>query len=226
MPLDFAVVRELTASDIYIRQTLGADSQTPKVKSLRATHHKLAQCLAMNFSDTEASISTGYSLNRISILKGDPSFQELLSFYSQKREEIFVDVQQRMAGFATDAVEVLQERLTETPEKFSNKDLNDLIKTTADRGGHSPVQKTETKTIVLKAEDLIKLKQEVESTHNGSVRRINQSEESQRVKEVLSAEQGKAGDQVPVVSSNDNRPSSDVQEEAETPGREGEGDNL
>ena len=228
VPLSFEITRELNASDLYVRSTLGADSVTPRIKSLRATHHKLAQCLAMNFSNAEASISTGYSPSRISILMGDPSFQELLAFYKDKKRDVFVDVQQRMAGFATDAVEVLQERLAESPEKFTNKDLNELIKTTADRGGHSPVNRSETKNINLTAADLDKMKQEVEEAQNGTVRRINQGEESQRVKTVLASEAGPQSSegQGAQISCNDNRPASVVHAETSDAGSKGEGDNV
>lgn len=219
-PLHFETVRELSEADIIVRQACNIGSVTPSIKSLRATHHKLAQCLASGFSDSEASLSTGYSPSRISILKRDPAFRELLAFYSEARKEVFIDVTQRMAGFATTAVEVLQERLEDSPQAFSNKDLNDLIKTTADRGGHSPVQKTENKTIILDARQLSDIKKEVESKQNGQVRKINQSEESQRVKTFLEEGSGTG------LGSNDNRPSSDVLQETETARSPSQGDDL
>lgn len=223
-PLDFEITRQLTATDIYIRETLGAEVSVPKIKSLRAMHHRLAQCLAMNFSYAEASVATGYTPSRISRLNNDPSFLELLAFYREKSIDVFVDVQQRMAGFATTAVEVLQERLEDKPDTFSNKDLNELIKTTADRGGHSPVHKTEVRATVLTASDLEKLKQEVVEKHNGSIRRINQAEESQRVKEVLGqVTQNSEGIKI---SSNDNGPTKNVFKEAEAEGSAGQGSDI
>lgn len=195
--------------DIAKRLVLGAESEVPRIKALRATHHKLAQCLAMNFSDAEASIATGYSPSRISILKQDPAFKELQAFYAEARDKVFVDVQQRMAGFATDALEVLQERLEVSPQVFTNKELNELIKTTADRGGHSPVQKSESKTIVLTAKELEDIKKGVETAQNGQVRKINQAEEVVRVK----AREGLQEDSESSLSANDNGTSSIVLEE-------------
>jgi hypothetical protein len=221
-PCVFEITRQLTAADIFVRQSTMVGAKTPAVKSLRATHHKLAQCLASGMSDAEASLATGYSSSRISILKIDPSFQELMSFYSETRKDVFINVMERMAGFATDAVEVLQERLAEKPEAFSNKDLNDLIKTTADRGGHSPVQKTENKTIIISAEDLKKMKQEVENTQNGQVRKIHQVEEVSRFKDRQKSQE----DKEPLILHNDNRPSGDSEEQAKASGLAGEGDNL
>lgn len=219
-PLEFEISRELLPEDLIIRAATSVDIKPSAIKSLRALHHKLAQVLAMNFTDAEASIATGYSPSRISILKADPAFQDLLAFYATDRKEVFVDVQQRMAGFATTALEVLQERLEDKPDTFTSKDLNNLIKTTADRGGHSPVHKTENKTIVLTAQELKVLKEGVEAKQNGQVRKINQSEETQRVKQRIE------GDLEPAVCDNDNGPSRDILQEAETPGSAGQGDNL
>lgn len=224
--VDFSVVRELTASDLFTRQALGAASKSPNIKSLRATHHKLAQCLASNMSDSEAALITGYSNSRISILKGDPAFVELLAHYTSKRDEVFVNVTERMAGFATDALEVLQERLSDKPDSFSNKELNELVKTTADRGGYSPVQKTENKNITLSASDLLALKEEVANRQNGQVRKINQTEEAQRVKQFLEAPQSVEGNQRLEVGANDNGAPGDIRQETETPGSPSEGDDI
>jgi len=202
LDLDYEVVRELLEEDLLVRSISNVGATPPGIKSLRALHHKLAQCLAQGFTDTEASISTGYSPSRISILKADPTFKELLNYYQGKASEIYIDVTQRMAGFATTAVEVLQERLEDRPDSFSNKDLNQLIKTTADRGGHSPVSRSEIKTITMDAKTLMEMKQEVEAKQSGQVRRINQTEEARAVQTFLKA--GVQGNNEPANGANDN----------------------
>lgn len=200
--LDYAIVRELLEEDLLVRSVSTIGSTAPGIKSLRALHHKLAQCLAQGFTDTEASISTGYSPSRISILKADPTFKELLNYYQGKASEIYIDVTQRMAGFATTAVEVLQERLEDKPDTFTNKDLNQLIKTTADRGGHSPVNRSEVKTITMDAKTLMEMKQQVEAKQSGQVRKINQTEEARAVQTYLKA--GVQGDSKSQDGANDN----------------------
>jgi len=225
VPLEVSIERELEEMDLALRSTLGAGgSTTPSVKALRATHHRLAQALATGHSETEASLITGYSPSRISILKQDPAFKDLLAHYMTVRDIAFVDVQQRMAGFATDALEELQERLETKPSSFSVKDLNELIKTTADRGGHSPVQKKETRNINISTADLENIKKEVESRQNGQVRKINQAEEARAVKALFRQEPPE--DPGTIDGSNDNRPSSGVQQETEASGDKGQGDNL
>lgn len=223
LPLSAEVVRELTTADLVVREAISVGAKAPSIKSLRATHHKLAQVLAMGFSDAEASANTGYSPSRISILKGDPTFKELMAFYGEARKEIFVDVQQRMAGFAVSAVEVLQERLEDKPESFSNKDLNSLIKTTADRGGHSPINRSETRTVVLSARDLEELKKGVAEKQNGQIRKVNHTEEALRVRALL---EGPPGSNGPEECSNDNGPAQGDSLEETPAGGEGEGPNL
>jgi len=229
VPLEFSVERELEEMDVVLRETLGAGgSKTPSIKTLRATHHRLAQAIASGSSDAEASLITGYSLSRISVLKQDPAFAELLAHYAAARDSVFIDVQQRMAGFAVDALEELQERLEIKPQTFTNKELNELIKTTADRGGHSPVQKRETKNINISAADLEAIKKEVESRQNGQIRKINQAEEARAIKALLSAQDRQESSEGAgaIGSTNDNRPASSIQQETEAPRGEGEGNSL
>lgn len=220
MPLEMQVSRELTPEDMLVRSATPVNSKPAGLKQLRAVHHKLAQQLAMGVKEGEASLATGYSLSRISILKADPAFQELMAFYQGSQKEAYVDVVQRMAGLATTAVEVMQERLEEHPDGIATKDLNSILKTAADRGGYSPVRKSEHKSVMLTAEDLKSMKEEVESKQNGQIRTINQEEETQRVKSLLE------DNKEPANVLNDNRPSSDVQEPSEVQGSEGEGDDL
>lgn len=211
VPLEAEVVRELTEEDLLVRSLAPVGAKPPGIKSLRALHHKLAQCLAQGMSEAEASIVTGYSSSRVSILKADPAFQELLEFYTKTRKDIFVDVQQRMAGLATTAVEILQEKLEDTPEAVSIKDLNNILKSAADRGGHAPVRKSEHKHVLLDAAELARLKQDVEENTYGKVRTINQAEESARCRAFVEREaiEDNSGTEV----SNDNpRP---VEREAE-----------
>lgn len=226
--LSAIVTRELEAADLVIRESMNLGIKAPGIKALRAKHHQLAQCLAQGYSDTEASVTTGYSPSRISILKADPAFKDLLAFYQESSKDAFVDVQSRMAGFAVTCVEVLQDRIEDRPDSFTNKDLNELIKTTADRGGHSPVHKTENKTVLLTAQDLKSMKEEVETKQNGQVRKINQSEEAQRVKTLVGREKGEGlegGDRAEV-GSNDNRSASDILIPTPPTGEQGERDNV
>lgn len=82
--------------------------------------------LSSGLTETEVAASTGYSQSRISILKADPSFKELLAYYASRQEEIFVDVRKRLAMLGTDAVAELQDRLDFKPDSLTNTQLMKL----------------------------------------------------------------------------------------------------
>lgn len=104
-----------------------------RIKALRYNHHLLAKAVASGKSLLECSQISGMTGPRISELKNDPAFQELVSFYSEELHEVYVDVHQRMAALGTSVLEELQERFENEPEKFSKRELMDLFTTMADR---------------------------------------------------------------------------------------------
>lgn len=135
----FAVVRELTEADIpllLMPEALG--SKTPAVQKMRQSHHALARLLAEGRKGVECSAILGISQSRISILRQDPAFQELVEFYSKQKDEIYLDVHQRLAGLAVDTLEEIHERLGEDPDSFSNKELLMVAEMALDRSVAPP----------------------------------------------------------------------------------------
>lgn len=135
------VVRELRESDLALLAT-ERGIQPTHVQRITSRHHALARCLASGMSATEAGLVTGYTGSRISVLRGDPAFEELISHYTSVKSETVADLQERMAQLALDATAVMADRLEETPEVFDNDQLHDLVKLTADRTGHGPKSTT------------------------------------------------------------------------------------
>lgn len=126
-PLEINIVRFLTEDDLEILNNPPAlGTQAPAIQSLRATHHQLAQLLVRGVTESEASLITGYSLSRISILKSDPTFSELLANYSTQRELAFADTLDRMRILGLSALDELQERLESSPEKWSNREVMEM----------------------------------------------------------------------------------------------------
>jgi hypothetical protein len=68
----------------------------------------------------------GYSQSRVSLLKADPMFRELLAHYAAQREIAHADVLERMRVLGMNSLEELQARLEETPEAFSPRELMEL----------------------------------------------------------------------------------------------------
>lgn len=135
------VVRPLEESDLALLE-VERGTRPPNIKQLRDSHHALARVLASGAHPAEASLVTGYSLSRISILQSDPTFRELLEFYRTAKDEIFADVMGRMSALQLEAMSALLERMHDNPEQFSPAMLVEVAKTFADRTGYGPSSKS------------------------------------------------------------------------------------
>lgn len=147
-PIHYGPPRPLSEADIaamWDPQNAG-QKNAPRIKTLRYNHHLLAKAVAAGKTLLECSQLCGLTVYRISDLKNDPAFQELVSFYADELNEVYVDVHQRMAALGTSVLEELQERFEESPDKFTKRELLELFTTMADRsiptakGGPSPQQ--------------------------------------------------------------------------------------
>lgn len=87
------------------------------------------------------------SMHRISMLKGEPEFRELVEKYRTRADVIEIDAYKQVmvirAAIEQLALEELRDRLEASPEKFSVKELQDLQGDVADRLGRSKVSRTE-----------------------------------------------------------------------------------
>lgn len=137
VPIDAAVVRELDRADLVLLAT-EKGSKPSAIKRITERHHALARSLAGGMKESDAAPLHGYSISRVSILKGDPAFKELLEFYREDAQRPYRDLHTRLAGIAIDAVEELSNRLEEEPEKVTNGQLMEMAKLGADRTGHGP----------------------------------------------------------------------------------------
>lgn len=131
--LDAVYDRELTAADIAAGPQRQDAVQTPVIKRLRTQHHHLARLIAEGRKEIEVSALTGYSQSRISILKNDPAFAELIEHYKQEAAVAYVNVHERLAALGIASLDELQARLEEDPDKFSNKELRELAAMLFDR---------------------------------------------------------------------------------------------
>lgn len=172
------VERELSEDDLLLRRVTSVSSESRPVVKLRYQHHRLAQLLANGMKPADASLLTGYSSSRISILQNDPAFRELLAHYTTNNREVYEDLQKRMAGIAMIASEELQERLEESPTAITNKELLEVIKITNDRGGNSPIARSQNQTVVITAEELNNIRQEVKAKENGRIIEASQAIEN------------------------------------------------
>lgn len=166
-PLELEILGAISPADLVEREQEGnkESSGTPTLAKLRGIHHDIARQLASGLTPAEVSAITGYSPSRISTLQNDPSFKELLAFYSEKQKEIYIDVHKRMSTLGLDAASELSDRLVEKPESFTNTQLIELTKATLDRAGYNPVSKTVNASVTLTAAELDSLKASLPSSN-------------------------------------------------------------
>jgi hypothetical protein len=156
--------RELSLEDLGLLETdLG--SKPAPIARIRDSHHALARVMAGGVSNAEASAITGYSPSRISILKSDPTFKELLEFYRERTEAVFIDVVERLKLLSLDAVQELSDRLHDAGATIKTGDLIEIAKFGADRSGHGPLTKHLEANLVLSAEDLNLMKEIMQESH-------------------------------------------------------------
>lgn len=161
----FLSMDPLTAADIAAMQAHVASGNSlgvkaVDIKALRHTHHRLAQMLAVGVDENVAAKLCNYSVSRVSILKADPAFAELLAHYSEEVSDQWADFVGTAANLSMDFLQELQARLDEKPEAFTPTALMEAIKVLADRTGHAPVQKTQNVNINLNMGDKLKAARE------------------------------------------------------------------
>lgn len=111
------------------------------IQRLRASHHRLAQLLALGTNHIIAAKICNYAPSRVADLLADPAFNELLAHYEATRDDQWADFIEVASALSMDFLGLLQQQLDENPERFTPSIAMDAIKLLADRTGHAPVTK-------------------------------------------------------------------------------------
>lgn len=132
--------RPLSDEELAVLET-NRGIAAPQIKSIRQTHRRLAQLLAVGTPDSAAASIVGLHPSRVSILKADPAFQALMSTYNTHKEQLTLSLLDKLSDLSHIALDELRDRLLDDPEKISNNQLMELLTESLDRLGHSPTQK-------------------------------------------------------------------------------------
>lgn len=135
-------IRELRGQDLELLSE-EKGSRPPPLKRLRDRHHSAARLLASGKSEGEVAAITGYDISRISILKNDPAFVELLEFYRADVNREYLSLHEQLAGLSMDAAVILRERMEDEPDKLTVTQVLEIVRLGADRTGHGPSTKVE-----------------------------------------------------------------------------------
>lgn len=169
VPFSHHLLGELEPADLA-RLSCDQGITAPNIRALNDRHHALAKALASGHSPAQASLLTGYSSSRISILKADPAFVELVEFYRSTQNIIDAQVLDRLGTLSLTAVAELENRLETEPEKIETRDLVNIAELALDRTGHGPSHKLSVTSLTLGPEDMAKL---ALATQEGNVRVID-----------------------------------------------------
>ena len=137
--------RSLTREDI----ALLAEKRTPAIlQTLRDSHHRIARAMAAGLRNDEIAASCGISYNRVSMLKNDPAFMELVAHYRSlvtaeyvRSVDSFMEV---ATGNMLKAAVMLSDKLDDAIDKgefLPTRDLIAIHDTGADRFGYGKMQK-------------------------------------------------------------------------------------
>jgi hypothetical protein len=133
-PPEIVALRELSDEDLdLVLNPPPAPKGPPGASSLaklRSTHHALARLIASGISMTEVSEISGYTPSRISVLKADPAFAELVAYYQSQNTEVFIDAATRLKAVGLLALEEVHSRIEEEPEKISFGQLLEVVNST------------------------------------------------------------------------------------------------
>jgi hypothetical protein len=177
-PIGYDILGELTEEDLE-SLTKERGTQPPAVMVMRERHHALAKSIASGVKPGDAAHIHRYSASRVSILLGDPAFQELVEHYRGLADEQYVDFHAKLGQLAVDASHLLQERM-EDPEQavdISTGQLLQIITAGADRTGFGPTQKTEVNHKIGLADKLADARNRILQDRSAAMRDVTPTEE-------------------------------------------------
>lgn len=138
-PVAAVIERELTLDDVRALEAERGGS--PRLlRRISDRHHSLARLVASGIEQDKAAHIVGYEPARVSILKNDPMFRELVEFYRSQESKNIRDLGEKLSGIASDALDEIADRLEDEEErkKIGLNQLMELGKMGADRSGYGP----------------------------------------------------------------------------------------
>lgn len=138
-------IRTLARADLAV---LAIPRPGPQLQNLRDNHHRIARAVASGLSNADVAALCGCSINRVSMLRADPAFKELVA---HKRAMIDVEwasagdpVIDFLRGNALKAAAMLSDKLdaaAEADEFLPTRDLIGIAELGFDRAGYGKVNK-------------------------------------------------------------------------------------
>ena len=140
----FEIVRELIPEDLpFANAPRGSGGATSaETVKLRSAHHQIAQLVAAGRKQADISLITGYTQSYLSDMRNNPAFEALVAHYAGVGELRFVDEMARLKALGVQAAEVLQDRLAQSEDEFTVRELNEIIDMTIVRPATAAMKAT------------------------------------------------------------------------------------
>lgn len=145
--IDFKItdIRSVVRADL----ALLAETRPPvRLASLRDNHHRIARAVASGMSNIDIAATCGISVNRVSILKQDPAFTDLVAHYRAMITADWVEAADPVIEFLgsvrTKSLAMLEDKLVaaeENNEFLPTRELVAMAELGLDRTGYGKVNK-------------------------------------------------------------------------------------
>jgi len=118
-----------------------------QIQSLRDNHHRVARAVASGMANTEVAATCGVSYNRVSTLKADPAFAELVAHYRAVITAEWASQDTVIEFMRTNALKaqaMLSDKLDDAAERnefLPTRDLVAISELGFDRTGYGKVNK-------------------------------------------------------------------------------------
>lgn len=138
-------IRVLARADLAV---LTIPRPPNQIQNVRDTHHAVARAIAAGLSNAEVAALTGRSINRVSTLRQDPAFKELVAHKRAMIDAEFAasadPVIDYLRGNALKAAAMLSDKLDDAMDKeefLPTRDLLGIAELGFDRTGYGKVNK-------------------------------------------------------------------------------------
>lgn len=139
-PIEIHDLRSLSRAELAV---LKEPRPTASVQTLRDSHHALARAVAAGMSNAECAAATGYSMTRVSVLRQDPAFKNLVAHKRAMIDAEFASagdaVIDYLKGNALKAAKMLSDKLDHADEQgefLPTRDLLGIAELGFDRTGY------------------------------------------------------------------------------------------
>lgn len=138
--------RALSAAELEEHRTREVGVKAAPLKRLQSQHHRMAARLASGAKTGEVAAEFGITASRVSVLKADPTFAELIEYYRVRECNADEVERQGLRDLGALALTTLHEKLEDDPESIDPEFLLKVVEKVYDRTGHAP-KRVEEKTL-------------------------------------------------------------------------------